>query len=257
LPQGVALACAYIEDYRPSLLILGGDIIDFYTASTKFKRTGSAERFVVDEITICIAEVLEPLVKAARKYNKQCKIVFVEGNHEYRIKRYIAYQAPVLENFPGLSIEEALQMPRLGIKYVNSRAGNGIYRVNKSLTAMHGTRHGANPAKLTYDDWGSSAIIGHAHKEASFRKNWGCGDRDDIVMASGCLCKAPDFADVDQYTRGFISGWYEPEGSAFHLEHVRIAGNDHTDMFTHTGEYRAYKVKTNDGGTRWAVKRSV
>ena len=258
LPQAIALACAYIADYKPAALVLNGDIPDFFTIS-KFKRLGDSTTKVVDEIKITLAEVLEPIIQTARKANPAVKIWWVGGNHEYRLARFIAYKAPELEGLRGTTIPDAFGLDKLGVKYIDSVAGNGILRLSKTLTCMHGTRHGINPAKQTYDDWGASAIIGHAHKEATYRKKWGCGDRDDVIVASGCLCADPSFADMNQYTRGFVSGWYQPDGEEFFLQHIRISGKDHTQMYVPDGEYNAKYFKQahfEDGRGVWKVTRS-
>ncbi len=289
----VSLACSFLRSYKPSLLLLLGDVFDFLTLSRYVRVHGhSGPQKTYEEINIGLTEVLIPLLQSVGweiKYNitevqghpmfkgvhrivftkvvpsKTCKVVFIEGNHEARLMRYMAAMAEALEGM--LPIADVLKTNALGIEYVHSKAGNGIYHVTRLLTAMHGTRYGLNPAKLTYEDWGASVISGHTHKESSWRKRFGCG-RDDISMTSGCLSLEPPYRDVAGETRGFIAGWYEADSEGrFNVEHVRISGNFETnypdreedkrvELFSPWGEFVAeYEKKPGEGGV-W-VSRPV
>lgn len=243
LPQAVALAAAFIKDYKPDTLVLGGDIIDFVSIS-RFTKVG---RFtpvnVADEITICEEEVVKPLCAAHPKAD----VYWIEGNHEFRLTSYVAAMAKPLEGL--IDVVDALGCKRNDITYIRSKAGNGILRLTPHLTLMHGDAHGANPAQKQYLGWGGSLIMGHAHKESTWRSKKGCGS-DHVALAAGCLCQDPDWRDIDSYTRGFVAGWYDDVDGSFGLDHVRISGKDHTEIYSPWGEYHAEKH-----GTSWTAKR--
>ncbi len=258
LPQAVALACAFNKAYDPDILIMNGDMIDFFTIS-KFTKVGRhIPNRVVDEIAICEEEVIKPLVASVRKGTR---IIWNEGNHEFRLLRYVAAVAPQLEGLKGLSLEDALHCKELGIEYNSSRAGNGIIRLTPLLTIMHGNRGGMNPAKQQYDKWGGSLVMGHAHKEATYRMKHGEG-RDNVALASGCLCQDPDWEDIDNYTRGFIAGWIDDETGEFGLDHMRMGGDKYTNLYTPWGEFYATWVQKAGKPGSWtgreaAAKRGV
>lgn len=259
LPQAVALSCAFIKDYKPDLVVLGGDIIDFCTIS-KFTKVG---RFmpttVVQEIETCEEEVLKPTRAAAPR----ARMVWIEGNHEFRLTRYIAAMAKPLEGL--INLEDALGCKRNNIEYVASKGGNGIFSpfsnpsFRKNLTFMHGKLLGPNPAKNQYGKWGASMVMGHAHKESTYRDKQGCGS-DHVALAAGCLCKDPDWDDVDNYTRGFVAGWINQGTGEFGMDHVRISGDQHTQIYSPWGEYyatRKQKIGPANSGQReyWTAKR--
>lgn len=288
----VSLACAFLKSYRPNLLILGGDIIDFITLSRFVRSHGyDGPQRTYEEINIMLTEVLFPLLESVGwriKYkvveekehpafkgvhriiltdvrrSPWCKVVFIEGNHEARAFRYMAATAQAME---GLWFnKDFFKCNALGINYVASKAGNGIYKVTRLLTAMHGTRYGLNPAKLTYGDWGASVISGHTHKESNWRQRFGCG-RDDIALTSGCLSLEAPYKDVGIETRGFIAGWYEDDSQGrFGVEHVRISGNfqsnypdsqedKRVELFSPWGEFVAsYSKKPGEAGV-WTSKK--
>src|SRR6185503_1804439 len=122
--------------------------------------------------------------------------IWVEGNHEFRLTRYIQACAPSLQGL--INMDDVLGCKRNKIEYIASKAGNGVFRLTDHLTIMHGTATGLNPAKAQYEQWGASLVMGHTHKESTWRKKHGCG-RDDVAMSSGCLCKDPDWRDIDNY----------------------------------------------------------
>jgi hypothetical protein len=130
--------------------------------------------YVADEIRVADEEVVQPILKAAGN----AKHVWLEGNHEYRLKAYIANFAKALTDFPGLSIQAAFKMRERGIKYIAGKGvtKNGIYRLNSNLTFMHGTNHGIMAARKTGEEWGKGAVVqGHVHKKQSWVDKKGCG----------------------------------------------------------------------------------
>lgn len=244
LNQAVALVCAFVKDYKPDLVILGGDIIDFVSISGFTKVGRLTPNNVVHEIESCENEVIIPIKKAA----PNAKFVWIEGNHEFRLTRYIALMAKPLEGL--IDIADALGCKRNGIEYIASKGGNGIYRPIKALTFMHGWMGGMNPAKAQYERWGGSLVTGHTHKETSWRRKLGNGN-DHISLTTGCLCKDPDWTDVDNYTRGFIAGWMNEDTNEFGLDEIRISGDNHTRIYSNLGEYNAIKT----GKDTWVAKR--
>jgi hypothetical protein len=159
-----------------------------------------------------------------------------------------------------IDLEDILGCKRHGIEYITSKGGNGIHKLvvgkdgKPKLTLMHGSVHGLNPAKKQYMKWGSSLLMGHTHKEDTHREKKGDG-QDHLALASGCLCKDPDWDDIDNYTRGFIAGWYDDVTGEFGLDHVRISGHDHTEIYSPHGEYYATWVQRIGSPGSWIARR--
>lgn len=252
-PACVALNTAVIRSYKPKLVILGGDMVDFVSISsfTKFGRFSPAH--VAHELEIYEAEVLRPLVSASRDVGAE--IWHIEGNHEFRLPRYIAQYAKALEGM--INTGDALFCKKYGIKYFASKGGNGIARLNDNLYAMHGEAGGARPAKAQYDKFRKSLMMGHTHKEDSYRNNNGVGG-DHLSLAAGCNCIASTFADIDGYTRGSIFGWFETSGEQrFDMHHLRIIGDNHNEVVSPIGNFKAICTKQNHTGRIvWSAQRS-
>lgn len=276
LPQAIALACAFSKDFKPDAFVLNGDIVDFSSIS-RFNKAGRfTPSAVAQEIAITLTEVVFPMltalgwkIKAELNFREsaeygtkipyvtidsvtkgKAQVWWIEGNHEYRLSRYISAMAPAFEGL--VEFEEIFQLRKLGIKFVRGKgtSGNGILRLTPLLTICHGERHGLNPARLTVDDWGGSIIVGHAHKESTWRRSFASGI-DWMGYAAGCLCQDGDWKSFSGYNRGFIAGEYESEGAGeFNVDHMRISKKDWTRLYTPYGRYEAKRK-----GNGWEARR--
>ena len=137
----IALAVKFIQDYKPDTVVFNGDMLDLATASKFIRAKGHGPQTVKQEVDWAMAAVIEPLRNAA----PSATYYWVEGNHEFRLTRYLRVMAPVLEGL--IEAAPVFQCEKLKIKYVASKAGNGILRLTKHLTIMHGNRTGINPAR--------------------------------------------------------------------------------------------------------------
>jgi UDP-2,3-diacylglucosamine pyrophosphatase LpxH len=240
LPQAIALVIEYIKRFKPDILVLNGDIVDFYSAS-QFKKVGRGPQRLADEIAITKAEVLDPIMKVLPA---GCKIVWTAGNHEHRLKASIAINAKFLEEFPGATIQEAFEMKERGIQYMDSESGNGVYNVTPHLVAMHGIYTTVYAARKYCEAVGKSVIYGHTHKEQYWRDTKALGGSSTIAIGGGCLCEDPtQFNSLARYDRGFIAGWVDTQSGMFDIGHRRIAGPNNTILFSDYGLLQARKTQ--------------
>lgn len=153
-----------IQDLQPKIVILLGDIPDFYEISSYSKNPlrltnlqmeiDSAARFLDDVRSAC----------------GKADIHYTAGNHESRLQRYIANRSPELASLRSLRIEQLLNIEKNNIKYTeaNFKIGNLHY--------IHGRRvskHSAYSAKANMDDMGVSLISGHVHRMGiHYRTTW-------------------------------------------------------------------------------------
>jgi hypothetical protein len=219
MDECVALACEYIRRFAPGLIILGGDILDAASVS-RFIKLGDTPTNLATEIEALKAYVLLPIWAAATHGKNDPRIVYIEGNHEYRLDAFIAANAKALENFPGLNLPDALQLSKYKIEYIKSKKGNGQFQFG-SVRFQHGERYGVNPARGTLQDIGCHTIFGHTHRESHSRMTFGSGT-DWIALGAGCLCKPPDYRDISTQSYGFVAGWIDEEKERFDAHHKRI-----------------------------------
>jgi predicted phosphodiesterase len=146
------LALAVAAELKPDGVCILGDFLDCYSVSFHSKSAGRVSKLAdeIDDTRKCLDD-LEAVTPNAER-------VFVEGNHEHRLTRYIAGQASALSGLAGLTFREALRLEWAWIPYhehctigdtaVTHEAGRaGIYAVRQTMLHM-----------------GRSLIIGHIHR---------------------------------------------------------------------------------------------
>ena len=138
--------------FKPDEVIVLGDFADCYAVSSHDK--DPKRRLNLKWELDTVGEGLSELESLGAT-----KLVYIAGNHEDRLDRYIATRAPELEGI--LSIEAALELKDAGWKYVPYKSS---YRVGK-LWVTHDTgKAGKNAIAAALDDFQSNIVIGHVHR---------------------------------------------------------------------------------------------
>lgn len=189
----------FLKYCKPDSLILGGDIADMYGISKYIKTKHEWENNLQYEID----EVRRVLGLIRRAYKG--KIVYIEGNHEWRMQRYLYSNAKALAQLDCLQIPELFWLDRRDIKYVKSIDGNAIYELRKDLIVMHGSiarKHAAYSAKAIWEDFVVNAAMGHTHRRGTYSKTG--YKREWTTMECGCLCNLNDtFKPYPNWQHGF------------------------------------------------------
>lgn len=204
-----------IKHLQPQLIFLGGDIMDCYAVS-QYDRQPDRKLTLQQDLDYAHEEL-----SRVRKYaGKSADIVYLEGNHETRLTRYLSSKAEELSVLEALQLPQLLKLDKLKIKWVPN--GSRI-RIGK-LWHLHGNEiagGGVNIAKSKFDKLGSNVIFGHHHKMQSYiKRNYEgevCG-----AWANGCLSDLqPDYAHFTDWILGFSLIEYGATGN-FHVEQVAI-----------------------------------
>src|SRR6266852_1968195 len=58
------------------------------------------------------------ILRSLRRTLPKTRITWIEGNHEFRLRRYLIQNARVLYGVPGLTVPELFSLKTLGIEYV-------------------------------------------------------------------------------------------------------------------------------------------
>ena len=154
--KAYALMLKVAQDYKPHEIVILGDFADFYSVSSHSKDP-SVLSLLVDEVESVNSALdeLDMLFPRAKK-------VFIEGNHEYRLERYLVDKAPALFGVTDLNYLFNLHgRPNWSlIPYGPSQS----YSVGGGkLTARHEPPKGSilNIAK----EAGCSIVFGHVHRK--------------------------------------------------------------------------------------------
>lgn len=140
------------KEFKPDHVIILGDFADFYGVSSHSKDPNRAMR-LKEEID-ATKEALDQVIALGAKNN-----VFVSGNHEDRLERYLRDKAPELFNF--ITIPQILELKEKGFKYTPYKQA---YKIGK-LNVTHDTGVAGRYAHYkALDTFQHNIIIGHTHR---------------------------------------------------------------------------------------------
>ena len=138
--------------FKPDHTIILGDFADFYGVSSHSKDPNRALK-LKEEIE-ATKDALDQVKAIGAKNN-----VFVSGNHEDRLERYLRDKAPELFNF--ISIPKILELKEKGFSYTPYKRA---YKIGK-LNITHDTGVAGRFAHYkALDTFQHNIIIGHTHR---------------------------------------------------------------------------------------------
>lgn len=218
----VRLMLDFLADYKPDLVILGGDIYDFYMVSD-YERDPGRQNTLQDEF-----DEGRYFVKAINEISPA--VVFLEGNHESRTSRLIG-KNPGLFKLRSLEIPRAAELPSHW-QYFPSQTH---YKIGH-LLALHGDVKGAseratNPAMTLFKRIKRSVVFGHHHRfgrhydtdyDGKVRGGFANGHLSDLNQVK--YLRSPD------WQMGFSTICLSADGELFAVQqHLIVNGRMITD----------------------------
>lgn len=181
----------YAAVMQPEVIVLNGDLLDFYKLS-RFSKDPSGKN-PAEEI-----EMVREFLANLRSKVPDAKIYYVIGNHETRLEKY------VLDNAPQIAclIDNVFEI----VKTENYKVvGCSSLTVNDMFVFKHGNRLGPKSGLSAIKELEShylSGATGHTHRLARFstRKS----GRRFIWLETGCLCDLnPEYMINADWEQGF------------------------------------------------------
>lgn len=183
---------------KPTDVYLNGDTLDHYSISDY--QTNPEERDYPREL-----ETTKAILQSLRKAFPKARLWFKIGNHENRLERYLAKNAPVLLGVNEFRLPSLLKFEDYGVTLVQDRQ----FTHAGKLTIIHGHElpgksvNPAMPAKTLYNAFHASAVCGHWHRESTFKESAGYPKTQIACWTTGCLCDmAPDYAPINKWGHG-------------------------------------------------------
>lgn len=212
-----------LADFKPTILISNGDFVDFFAVSRHSKDPARATK-LQGEVDVCnqILDRLDDICPKARR-------IYLGGNHEDRLQRYLASDAPALSGLKLYS-GESLDVPGLlglkarGWEYVHYKDDIRLGKI--WVTHDVGTAGRYNVFK-TLDTYQASIVTGHTHRLAYVVEGDAAGGRK-VSAQFGWL---GDVAKIDwmhrvkarrEWTTGFGYGYLDPRSGYVYLVPVPI-----------------------------------
>lgn len=211
----------FLASERPDQVVLTGDILDL-TAASAFDRDPRLGMSIQDELQHSHNRLAE--IRAAA--GKAAKIVFIYGNHEARMSKWLARKAPELVGITDingvemLSLSSLLRLERLGIEpaVYEGTAFSGpenlrsYYQIAPDLIATHGTYSkntgGGASIMPIVDAAGVSVVGGHDHSQGLAFKTVGgfagVNERRLAAISTGMMCRRTELGYLAQHQ---VSRW--------------------------------------------------
>ena len=201
---------------KPKHIVILGDFADGETLSAHPPTKPGEQDFQVeiDAVKKCLDQL-----DALGAENK----IYVEGNHEFRLDRYLMERAPAL--FRQIRWQNVLELFRRNWNFIP-------YRKSTKLGKLHLTHDtgnaGMNAHRTSAVKFGGSVMIGHTHRMAYEVKGRFDGTPYLAVMlgwlgdaekAAGYLHEVVAASD---WVQGFGVGYLEPASGIVHVQPVPI-----------------------------------
>lgn len=213
-------ALAFLRYFKPAIIYLLGDWIDFYQLSRFDKRPDRVLQLQAD------LDGTGKLLRETRKSAPRATIRYIAGNHERRLKRFLWTKSAELAGLRVLELPVLLDLAKHDIAYVPS--GVEMFR---GFVVKHGSivrlRSGYT-ATGELERAGLSGCSGHTHRLGQvFKRNY----RGPFTwMETGCLCELDPGKREEGYGEGALFDWqhglgygfFEQGGNAFSVSPLPI-----------------------------------
>lgn len=193
------------KDFKPDEIVILGDFYDGYCVSSHPKDPNRTFATIEHEL-----EISRPVLDKLIAVNPKAKVVFLSGNHENRITRYVKTNAPMLARSMG--IENILKLPRQ--VYFVPYGQKNRYFMGK-LMATHGTLYNQHVAQAMIRKYGVSVVFGHTHRLQEFNVQTVHGDRLKGITIGwlGDLEHAGEYVeDMADWVHSFALSYHYPNG---------------------------------------------
>ncbi len=150
-PKGWSIFLQTLDRLQPMYVVINGDFVDFYAISDHAKHPARLARFE-EELQASRAGLRE-----IERLLPNAKLIYIDGNHEDRLRRYLWSKAPELHR--TITISNLLDL---------SRWTHIDYKKHWKLGKMHFTHDvgvaGRTAVTRALDTYQHCVITGHSHR---------------------------------------------------------------------------------------------
>lgn len=220
--QTVSLILDRIRDVSPSIVVICGDLIDFYTIS-RWKKDPNKLTFDQEiDATREILDRIRDVCPTATKY-------YIQGNHEERFESYLLTEAPALygkylslQSLLGISDFQYINVKQLVVDTGKPFNINGLYHLHGH--ELVGSGYSAvYVARKMFNKTFENILFGHYHKVDTFVKRK--FNMDVVTSASlGCACQVTaEYMPINDWSQGFAEVFHYD--NSFHINNRTIVNN--------------------------------
>ena len=221
--KALALLKLFLHKEKPDWLVLAGDFQDFWEISS-FDLTPKGGKDFTQEITIG-----KKILKSFRHILPKARITWVEGNHEFRLRKYLIRNAKELYGLPGLTVPKLFDLEDLKIEYMPchptaSKFVDNFVKVGKLYVGHWDTvaKEGGYAAKRLVEDKGVSLLQGHTQRFGAHARTTVDG-RVILGIENFCMCsRRASYVAYPNWQLGFSVVYLDPKSGRFQWYPVMI-----------------------------------
>lgn len=195
-PNTIKAAVREAEQKGAVGVVLNGDVLDCYQLSHHYREPDAPR--MKEEI-----EKGRQLLQWLRSRFPRGRIIFKEGNHDERLRRYLAQKAPELFVLEDVRLSRLLRADEHGVEWVQDKR---VIDLGK-LPVIHGHEYqgsgGVMPARWLFIRAWSNALCSHFHQPSHFTAL--TLDRREMgVWSTGCACYLhPAYRPITPWRHGY------------------------------------------------------
>ena len=202
-----ALNILYKE--KPTIIVVDGDLLDFPTLS-RYTVTPEMNRMKISDQLALGWQFFSDL----RKQHPKARIIYIEGNHDFRFKAYTLRMAPQLYEY--IDLKRDLRLDELKIEFIQTQEGatkwtDTYVSISPDLKIGHFDicRNPVIPAGMTIRGIMQSKIKtanvvqAHIHRGAII---WDTNENGEkrFGVECPCLCKDPFYRALPNWQVGLV-----------------------------------------------------
>lgn len=199
--RSLAAVERFWRGFQPNLEIYDGDIADLYTIS-QYDRNPSRRFRLQDEFDET-ATWLQARVKA----NRDARRIFINGNHEDRLRRWLWRYGHELNSLRCMDIEEQFHLKDLGFEHLDYGSVIDLlgYRVEHGYKTTQSKAYPLNTSRWMAIATGSSGLCQHTHHFSMY--SWTDAKGSHSYIENGCLCRFDmEYAPFPNWQHAFTYG---------------------------------------------------
>lgn len=224
-PKALALLNLFLQREQPDWLILNGDFQDFWEISSFDSVPRGGKRFLRE------IEIGRKILAEFRGILPRARMTWIEGNHEFRLRRYLMQNAKELYGLKALSIPELFGLKKLRIEYVPchraaSRFTDNFIRVGDLYVGHWDTvaKQGGAAARLLVETKGVSVLQGHTHRFGAHARTMVDG-RVLLGIENFCMCeRRAGYVSYPNWQQGFSVVYLDKKSGSVQWYPVTLAG---------------------------------
>lgn len=203
------------DDFQPHYEVYNGDIADLYTLSS-FDRNPSRRFKLLDEL-----RDTKRWLHARAEANPNARRIWIDGNHEDRMRRWLWKRDPELADIPELALDYQLGITEIGATYLPYMSVFDFlgYRIEHGFKTSTSKAYPVNVSRFMAIATGSSGLCGHNHHFGVYA--WTDSRGSHSYVENGCLSRMDlEFAPFPNWQQAFTYGVVHQ--NKVHLHPVQI-----------------------------------